>query len=928
VGSGPILRHSPLGRKRAVSDTQYARQRQLAGNTADDGPGQPHHIHSTTEPSSRLVSQPEHSLSPEHRRVLEDESAIAPEVIAERGYRTIVSPADLLDLGFATSQRRVPGLLLPLHPTNGGEPPLCVFRPDRPRELRGKDGSVRILKYEVPKGASTRLDCPPSCQALLADPSVPLWITEGQKKADALASLGLCAIALLGVWSWRGRNAFGGTTFLADWDHVALNGRDVRVVFDSDVMTKRQVHQALDRMRDHLQRKGAHVTAAYLPQRDGHKLGVDDWLAEGHTLDELEGLVEPIREAPKAATPSVELLDEVPAEMRRPLSMIGDHAYAAAWLPCRVTETERETAKGDVIILNPPEIRDEIRLFVVRDDGVIFGEGGDQTLDELGFVVTLPEVPPARDTLTTRAAKGYRAGERPDPVHVFSRVVDVVDRFIDFERSLSDQRTMAELVACFTLATWFLDAFDVIGFLWPNGDRGSGKTHLLLTVTELGFLGQCLTAGGSFAALRDLADYGAVLGFDDAEHVNDPKRFDPDKRSLLLAGNRRGTTVPLKEPVGPREWRTRYVNAFCPRLFSAIRMPDAVLASRTIVIPLVRTADRRKGNADPLDPATWPHERRQLIDDLWCLGLAHLRDLRQHDAAVAQSAILVGRALQPWRAILAVARWLDEHGAPRRALEEGGPPQSLFQRLDALSVKYQVERPNLELSDITVLVLKALHSLAQATLSLEGDASDTRDGSDAIAATERLYFVTKEVRERLDGLAEREEIDVGWMGEERSRTMRVGRILSSLRLESDPTSAARRWAIGRGQLSQLLVSYGIIADPLSVQAPPPSEASEASSQDGLSMATDALDRESEGPAGHGGDHETEQDALSGDERAVLDALRDLGSGGYSTVSLRLRRQPGPTRVLLEDLRRHGLVRCARGVYSLVEGLGPGEVTMR
>lgn len=94
------------------------------------------------------------------------------------------------------------------------------------------------------------------------------------------------------------------------------------------------------------------------------------------------------------------------------------------------------------------------------------------------------------------------------------------------------------------------------------------------------------------------------------------------------------------------------------------------------------------------------------------------------------------------------------------------------------------------------------------------------------------------------------------------------------------------------------------------------------------MATDALDRESEGPAGHGGDHETEQDALSGDERAVLDALRDLGSGGYSTVSLRLRRQPGPTRVLLEDLRRHGLVRCARGVYSLVEGLGPGEVTMR
>ena len=54
-----------------------------------------------------------------------------------------------------------------------------------------------------------RVDCPPRCRPGLADPAVPLWITEGQKKADALASRGLCAIALLGVWNWRGTNACG-----------------------------------------------------------------------------------------------------------------------------------------------------------------------------------------------------------------------------------------------------------------------------------------------------------------------------------------------------------------------------------------------------------------------------------------------------------------------------------------------------------------------------------------------------------------------------------------------------------------------------------------------------------------------------------------------------------------------------------------------
>jgi len=49
-----------------------------------------------------------------------------------------------------------------------------------------------------------------------------------------------------------------------------------------------------------------------------------------------------------------------------------------------------------------------------------------------------------------------------------------------------------------------------------------------------------MTAGGSFASLRDLADYGATLAFDDAELLAESGKGDPDKRALLLAGNRRG----------------------------------------------------------------------------------------------------------------------------------------------------------------------------------------------------------------------------------------------------------------------------------------------------------------------------------------------------------------------------------------------------
>jgi hypothetical protein len=128
-------------------------------------------------------------------------------------------------------------------------------------------------------------------------------------------------------------------------------------------------------------------------------------------------------------------------------------------------------------------------------------------------------------------------------------MVEVVDAFVDFDRSLAPQRTMAEFVAAYALTTWLADAFNVVGFLWPNGDRGAGKTHLLHVVAQMAYLGTVLTAGGSFAALRDLADYGATLAFDDAEELSNARAADPDKRALLLAGNRRGAVVTV------RSWR-------------------------------------------------------------------------------------------------------------------------------------------------------------------------------------------------------------------------------------------------------------------------------------------------------------------------------------------------------------------------------------
>ncbi len=234
-------------------------------------------------------------LLPQHLALLRG-SAISDEVAAARGYRSVEHKARLTELGFSAAQARVPALLIPIIGVHG-EVVLYQLRPDAPRIRDGK-----AVKYETPAGARMALDVPPACRAGLADPLVPLFVTEGVRKADAAASVGLCCVALLGVWNFRGTNEAGGSTALADWESIALRDRVVDIVFDSDVMTKPAVHGALARLKAFLEGRGARVLLVYLPSAEGGaKVGLDDFLAAGLTRDELLALATPeLRATPGA----------------------------------------------------------------------------------------------------------------------------------------------------------------------------------------------------------------------------------------------------------------------------------------------------------------------------------------------------------------------------------------------------------------------------------------------------------------------------------------------------------------------------------------------------------------------------------------------------------------------------------------------------
>jgi hypothetical protein len=222
------------------------------------------------------LTQIETKLLDHHRKLIED-SAISKEVAEARGYRSIIAKAEMKRLGFADSQCRVPALLIPIFGVTG-EIVNYQSRPDEPRV--SKQG--KPIKYETVAGSKMALDVPPAARGKLGNPSIPLFITEGVRKADSAVSRGLCCIDVLGVWNWRGSNEDNGKVVLPDWEYVALNGRKTYVCFDSDVMTKREVHQALVRLAAFLKQRGAEVLFIYLPHGpSGEKVGLDDFLAAG-----------------------------------------------------------------------------------------------------------------------------------------------------------------------------------------------------------------------------------------------------------------------------------------------------------------------------------------------------------------------------------------------------------------------------------------------------------------------------------------------------------------------------------------------------------------------------------------------------------------------------------------------------------------------
>lgn len=112
---------------------------------------------------------------------------------------------------------------------------------------------------------------------VLANPQIPIVLTEGEKKAACLLSFGFAAIALPGIWMGT-RKAGGIHKLHPDLKPMAQSERKFIVLFDYEFKpkTQKQIRQATFSLGGAIEIEDCGVEVATLP---GPEKGVDDWLA-------------------------------------------------------------------------------------------------------------------------------------------------------------------------------------------------------------------------------------------------------------------------------------------------------------------------------------------------------------------------------------------------------------------------------------------------------------------------------------------------------------------------------------------------------------------------------------------------------------------------------------------------------------------------
>jgi len=261
---------------------------------------------------------------------------------------------------------------------------------------------------------------------------------------------------------------------------------------------------------------------------------------------------------------------------------------------------------------------------------------------------------------TQSARKAWLAGaEVPEPADVFKRLCQCVAHYIDFpqERAAGTTATLALWV----MLTYCYPAWPAIPYLYLGGPAASGKSRVFEVLSRLVFRPLQSSNMTGPALFRTLHGRGGTLLYDEAERL---KQSTPDVgeiNSMLLAGYKRGGRATRLEPTPDGGFKPTEFDVFGPKAMACIRGLPVALASRCISVTMFRAGKKSAKPRRRIDA----HEKgwTKLRDDLHALAQDYGADFLVLAKRPNVCPTMSGRDYELWQPLLALAQWVEEHGA-------------------------------------------------------------------------------------------------------------------------------------------------------------------------------------------------------------------------------------------------------------------------
>lgn len=233
------------------------------------------------------------AIEPHHLAEWVDGSAVKEE-IARLNIESLKGQAEIASFLGWNAYKHTPGWVVRgVNPRTGEKmgDKFGQFKPDKPIQFPDKE---KPAKYLTPKGTAYDALCLnmefDGCHAvwngeyvtsskywpdIIANPNIPIAVTEGAKKAGAGLSVGVPTIALFGVEMGLTSLASGTKVIVPNLEPFAVPGRIIYLPFDQDLYEKPEVRSALKRLANRLEKKGATVL---VPSWDNKYKGMDDFI--------------------------------------------------------------------------------------------------------------------------------------------------------------------------------------------------------------------------------------------------------------------------------------------------------------------------------------------------------------------------------------------------------------------------------------------------------------------------------------------------------------------------------------------------------------------------------------------------------------------------------------------------------------------------